>query len=584
MKEFLFKESSKKYFIILLFVVLGFSLYANSFKNQMFWDDNDFVVNNQYIKDWQYFPEYFSQNVIAGSGLLSNYWRPALLTVYSIEWHIWGDWNVGYHFINTSFHIIDSILLFLILFYLFKKKYLALFTSLIFLAHPLQTEAVVYVSSLGDSLSVFFIFLGIFLFLKFRLSDIKPTRSLFYFVSLLMYPLALMSKETAIIMPALIFIVDFCLEYEKKEHSFKKILKRIGKIIWPFITIAGIYILLRATSLDFINTFNLYNESNILTSSMYVRLLTFFGVLTTYFCLLFWPFNLHMERSINIATAFHSFPVIFGGIIFVLLIVLAFTKFKRWPILSFGILWFFIGLAPTSNIAVPINGLLYEHWLYLPMIGVFLVVVWLGELLAKKHNLQKVLLVIFILFFVFLSVLTIRRNIDWHNPIVFYNQTLKYSPNDYRVLNNLGMAYADNKDIEKAEEIYNRAISVSSSTPVAYHNLGNLYKEINKNYLAIENFNKAISIDPNFTFSYNALVNLYLKEKDYKNARLVLEKYLKNSGSKLDVFPLLVQIAVQEKDYNGALVYLNEALNIDPNNQDIKTAIYNIKNLIETGK
>jgi len=157
---YLSKKPFSNYLVILLLVVVGFVLYANTFQNQMFWDDDDGILKNQFIQNWQYFPKYFSENLIAGAGLLSNYWRPILLTVFSLEWHLWENWAPGYHFVNTSFHITDAVLLFFILLYIFKNRWLAIFTALVFLVHPLQTEAVAYVSGLGDSLSVFFIFLG----------------------------------------------------------------------------------------------------------------------------------------------------------------------------------------------------------------------------------------------------------------------------------------------------------------------------------------------------------------------------------------------------------------------------------------
>lgn len=367
----LFKKPFSNYFVVLLFIAIGFVLYINTFQNQLFWDDDDVVLKNQYVQNWRYFPKYFSENLIAGAGLLSNYWRPMLLSVFSLEWHLWRAWTPGYHFVNTSFHITNAVLLFFILFYIFKNRWLAILTALVFLVHPLQTEAVTYVSGLGDPLSVFFMFLGILFYLKFRASDERLYKNKLYFLSLLMYILALMSKETAIVMPALIFISDFFFLGQDEELSFKEKLKKIGKTIWPFFVLAGVYILLRATVLNFINTFNLYNEENIFTSNFHVRLFTFFRILTVYFSLLFLPLNLHMERSVELATSLNSFSVIFGGLIFVGLLALAFSQFKRFPIVSFGILWFFIGLAPTSNLLIPVSGLLYEHWLYLPLIGIF---------------------------------------------------------------------------------------------------------------------------------------------------------------------------------------------------------------------
>jgi tetratricopeptide (TPR) repeat protein len=550
LEKFLEKYFSNRYFIIALLIVVGFILYANSFQNQMFWDDDDGILKNQFVQNWRYFPKYFSENLIAGAGLLSNYWRPILLTTFSLEWHFWRDWAPGYHFVNTSFHITDAVLLFFILLYIFKNRWLAILTALVFLVHPLQTEAVTYVSGLGDSLSVFFIFLGILFYLKFRISKKTPPQGFFYFLSLLMYILALMSKETAIVMPFFIFIADFFFLGQNGNSSLKDKFKKIGKAIWPFLALAGVYILLRATVLNFKNTFNLYDEENLFTSNFHIRLLTFFRILTVYFGLLFWPFNLHMERGIEIATSLNSFSVILGSLLFFSLLALAFSQFKRFPILSFGIFWFFIGLAPTSNLLVPISGLLYEHWLYLPLIGIFLILFWLGEIVARRYNFQKIFLGILIIFLVFLSILTVNRNKDWRDPITFYNQTLKYVPTSYRVINNLGMAYADIDDHRKAEETYKKAITLEPSNLVAYHNLGNTYKAIGKKDLAIENFKTAILLDPKFFFSYNALLGIYLEDKNYQEAKEMLERYLE----------------------------------IDPGNQDIQSYIIYLENLIKSEK
>ena len=545
-----FKKPLKNYIFILFIIVVGFTLYINTFQNKMFWDDDDGILKNQFVQDWQYFPKYFSENLIAGRGLSSDYWRPALLSVFSLEWHLWGTWTPGYHFINTSIHIADAILLFLILLYLFKNRPLAILTALIFLVHPLQTEAVAYVSGLGDSLSVFFMFSSILFYLHFRMSEKSQFLSTPYFISLFMFIFSFMSKETAIILPALIFISDFVFLDQGEKLSLREKLKKITKAVWPFFVLAGVYILLRATVLNFVNTFNLYNEENAFTTNFHIRLFTFFRILTAYFGLLFWPFDLHMERSIHLANSFASFSVILGGLIFLSLLVLALMKFKRFPILGFGILWFLIGLSPTSNLLIPINGLIYEHWLYLPLIGIFLVLIWLGMILGERYNIEKILALILIAFLVFLSVLTINRNKDWYDPITFYNQTLKYAPSSYRVVNNLGMAYDDQGSYEKAEETYKRAISLVPTNPVAFHNLGNSYKEEGRTDLAVENFEKAISLDPGFFFSYNALVNIYAEKKDYEKV----------------------------------LYYLGKISEADPENQAIETLIERVKEMIELKK
>lgn len=580
LKEYFYKD----WFVILLFAFLGFVLYANTFPNRMFWDDYDFILNNRFIKDWSFLPKFFSENIVAGSGLLSDYWRPALLFVFSLEWRIFGDWAPGWHFVNASFHIADAILLFFIFSKIFKNRWLPLLTALIFLAHPLQIEAVTYVNSLGDSLSVFFIFFGILFFVKYKYSGLPQLQSGYYWLSLGAYVFALMSKETAFIMPALIFLIDFL--FLNTDLNSKDRLKSALKSIWPFIAVAVVYVLLRATVLNFRNSFNLYDEENFFTSSFYLRLLTFFRILAVYFGLLFWPFNLHMERSVEVASSLFSPSVIFGASVFFGLLALAFAKFRQWPILSFGIFWFFVGLSPTSNVLVPINGLLYEHWLYLPLIGIFLILIWLGTSFAEKYPsfLPKAAgLGVFIVFLIFLSVLVVGRNKDWRDPVTFYGQTLKYAPDSYRLVNNLGMAYADEKDYVRAEEMYNRAIKLDPTNATAYHNLANVYRETDRKELAEENYRIAIKADPKFVFSYNALSELYFRDKNYAEARKTLEAYLEHDDSKINTLFLLTRIALEEKNFGAALDYLEKARVIEPKNELVLSAIAYVKTLVNGG-
>ena len=283
-----------------------------------------------------------------------------------------------------------------------------------------------------------------------------------------------------------------------------------------------------------------------------------------------------MERSVEIATSFFSLDVILGGLLFAGLLILAFTQFKRLPILSFGILWFFIGLAPTSNILVPINNTLYEHWLYLPLIGIFLILFWLGIVITREFRYQKIFLIIPIIFLVFLGYVTINRNHEWRDPITFYKQILKYTPNSYRVINNLGKTYAEAGDYQKAEIMYKKAINLDPAGPTAYHNLANIYNASQKEDLAEQYFRLAIKADPNFVYSYNALANMYLKNQKYREARQIFEDYLEYDKTKTNTLFLLAQIAVAEKDFKGALDYLEKALVIEPQNQIVQTAIQQI--------
>lgn len=511
--------------IVFLLCLAGFILYANTLPNKMFWDDQDNVLFNQYVHDWRHFPKYFSENVVAGRGLLSNYWRPAVLTFWSAQWHLWQDWAAGYHFTQAALHISAAILLFYALLSLFANRPLAILTALVFLVHPVQTEAIAYATGTSDPLSAIFLFVAIIFWLRFRKSNEEQFKSKNWWIAFLLYPLLLAIRETAIIAPLQIALVDLAFSLRQNKTGLWPASKKLLVAIWPYFVVMAGYLLLRATVLNFANTFNIYGEQNAFTSSFLVRLFTFFRVVTGYFQILFWPFDLHMERTVQLATTFLQTDVLLGGLLLIVSTAAALIFLRKSVLISFAIAWFWLGLAPTSNILIPVNGLMYEHWLYLPMIGVFLAIIWASIQLSRQLHTKSVFVLLFLCFLVFLSVLTIRRNRDWRDPIVFYNQILQYTPDSYRVINNLAMGYADNNQHDQAEEMYKRAILLQPESAVAYHNLGNTYKARGEREKAIASFEKAILLQPDFFFSYNALVNLYLQEGNLEAAKQVSERY-----------------------------------------------------------
>ena len=565
----------KGYFkVFFIFLVLGLLIYANSFQNKLFWDDDDNIVKNVYIKSWKFLPNYFKENLIAGAGLHSNYWRPLLLFSFSLDYKIWKLNPFGYHLTNTILHIFNSLLIYYLLFFIFKNKKIAFLTALIFLLHPLQTEAVTYVSGRGDSLSIFFVLLA-FIFYCFAK---ERNKNKYLVLSSCFFIFALLVKESTIFFPALILLYEVLYPSKKLKDILTRIL--------PLFLIAFIYILLRLTILNFGQTLNLYGEENIFTQNIHYRIFTFLKILLIYFSLYFAPIHLHMERTTEILTTFFHPAVIISLIILILIIFVSYYFFKKGnKIFAFGFGLFFISLFPFSNIFVPISGLLYEHWLYFPLVGLSLILAYLFNFLffefLPKLKLNKffrlILFGIFIFFLVFLSARTILRNFDWKNPITFYNQTLKYSETT-RVHNNLAMAYDEEGDFEKAISHYKRAIEISDIYPQTHNNLGNTYKEMGETEKAIEEFEIAIKMDKYFFVAYNNLANLYFEQKEYDKAIEVYQNYLKITPKNLITLYNLGTIYYIKKDYDSAILTFQKILEIQPENEEIFNLIQKMKN------
>ena len=517
--------STKRWIGIILIVLTGMIAYHNCLPNEMFWDDDDFINNNRFIKDFHYWPLWFSQNMVAGSYLVSNYWRPLLLTIFAIEWHWWHNWVYGWHAVSVGVHILAAVILYLLINRLFAQSLLALLVGLIFVAHPVHNEAVVYVNSMGDSLATFLVLSSLLLYTRFRQSQKPAWASRSYFAAVLLFPLALLSKETGFVLVGLLLLTDFLLLTKAKYFW-----GRLGTTLaatWTFIVLAIIYVRLRATVLNFSNSFNFYNANNAFTSHLSIRLMTFFKVMVQYTGFLFCPYQLRVERDFAWAQSLWEWDCLAGGVLVGFMLFYAFKYWRTRPLVSFGIGWFFIAILPASNILVAINSVIYEHFLYMPMIGITLVVAYLSLESAQKHKMVPTLLKVFAVIVMIFCAVNIHRNLDWRTSIGFYEQLVTYRPDDYRVILNLGMEYANKGIHDKALVNYRKAIALDPQNPVAYHDIAGTYRDTGHIQLALENFQKAIKLNPNFIFTYRSLASLYWQLGQWEQCRTSLLQILR---------------------------------------------------------
>lgn len=529
---------NKQRLAALILIVIGLAVYANALPNKMFWDDDDGIINNAYIKDGRFLGKYFSENLIAGAGLSSNYWRPTLLISYALEWRFWQNWPPGFHATNVIIHIVNAALIFYLLWRLFKNWLLSILPALFFLIHPLQTEAVAYVSGRADPMFVLFTLLALVFYLKSKKKKLSAGHKRRYWIlPPVFFILALMSKEAAIVLPGLILLLDIFLWYKSqqflKKSALWQFIKTEAKRLAPFAAIAGIYLLLRATILHWTDSFAPYEPASGTTINASVNVFTFFRTLTDYIWLAIWPRNLHMERTLAIAASFWDGKVIIGLILTMATAALAIRCRKKQPEYFFAAGLFVLGLARVIPLLADIKttrGLMYEHWLYLAQVGFWLLIALLIRDVIKKYRgrpaVHYLILAPLVFFALNFSVRTVARNRAWRDPVTFYNDVLKYNQGSLRVWNNLGMAYAEIGQFQKAIDSYQAAIKLDAKRESAppYHNTANAYKALGDFDQAIANYEKALQIDPQFIFSWRALAALRIENKEPDKARSVLQK------------------------------------------------------------
>ena len=544
---------------ILILILAGFIAYGNTLKNGLFWDDDEFIKRNEFVRSFAQWPNWFTKPLTAGAGVNSNYYRPLLMASFTIDYHLWGLWPAGYHFENILWHITAATLLFIFLkellpqifnfkFLIFKPRQLDLIafsTSLLWTIHPIHVEAVAYANSRGDSMATVFILLSLILWMKNKVRG-----------SAIAFTLALLSKEFAIVTPGLMVLISFV---NLTNGKFTKLPARTLRSLLVMSAIASAYVFLRLTTLNFQNTLNFYGADLTKTdqsqpfaryaTSLPVRLMTFMKVLPIYAGILVWPNDLHMERTVDIPTT-----ILDPGILSSLAVILAAAGFFGWALIfslrksagtseprnralvthgrrpweqvsvvwgAFG--WFLISIIPVSGL-IPISQILAEHFLYLPSIGFFLLISWVFlSVISLIPISPRFRLVIFYSLITPISLIllvkTIRQNRIWRDPITFYEYTLAHAQPTARVYNNLAMAYADAKNHNKAIENYQKSIDLGDVYPNPHYNLGNTFIETGEIGKAEEEYKKALKIDPNFGYALLKLGQIYINRGKVDEAK-----------------------------------------------------------------
>lgn len=475
-----------KYFILglLLFVL---AIYSNAYTNGFLLDDEFLLQKNRFIDDVQYFWRIFTSSSTMGAGGTDSFYRPMQTLAYFIVCQIFGLSEPAFHALNIILHFTNSCLIFFLAVKEFKiQPWLAFSAALLWAAHPLHVEAVTYMSATADPLHTLFILAALLSIHRMWLA------SLFFI-------LALGSKESGIVfLPLAITLLAVKAKDPLNLNTYFR--------TWPVWIITIVYLVARKTVLDFDDTFTFYPEPNIYTENISVRIMTFLATLPKYFGLLLWPTVLHMERDFPVYAGI-ALPVVGGAVILLVGIILVALDYKKTARAgALAALWFFMAHVPHTGVILPVNSFFLEHWMYLPSIGLILGIYWWLD--QKKLN-AKVIAGVTAILAVALGAATFQQNRVWADPITFYEHILNVSRGTQRVHNNLGMAYSESNQGDKAIEHYMKAVEIKDSYPQVRHNIGEEYIKRGDFQTALLHLHRAVEINPQFYHSYKNLAAIY---------------------------------------------------------------------------
>lgn len=372
---------------ILLITAAALLAYSNTFHATFHFDDVYLIVENATIKDLKYLPE-----ILSGP-------RGLAIATFSLNYAIGGLNTFGYHVVNLLIHIANGVLVYFLIFLTLSlmknppfakggaggfngwSSRIAMYAALIFAVHPIQTQAVTYITQRMESLASLFYLLALLLFLKGAKATRAVSAILLYSGVVISYFFAFKSKEVAITLPAVIFLYDL---YFISSGNTKALLKR-----WPLYAVL-LFLLVHlsvktgipagavgaVTSTGFSDVTNATAGFAVKEITPGQYLLTQFNVIMTYLRLLLIPVEQNLDYDYAVSRSLFELRTLLSFIGIVSILSAAVYLFMRpvsWitrhgRIISFFIFWFFVILSPTSSF-VPIQDVIFEHRVYLPSVG-----------------------------------------------------------------------------------------------------------------------------------------------------------------------------------------------------------------------
>jgi len=399
-------------------------------------------------------------------------------------------------------HMLNGVVFFFILKNCFAiKEKESFLLSLMFLVHPVNTQAVNLISAQGELLFSFFLLGAFYFYVKEKMG------SAFVF-----FILSLLSKETAVIFLPLILLFDFCVGKGKEVKGWGTKCQRIfrGKRLILYLVLTSVIVIYFIGRKQLFGGFVAPHRQRPLGEDLFiaVRALFFYTGLWSV------PYKLsliHILGGFSLYELFGACAVIFATY------YLARRRFCGR--LVFGLGWFFIPILIVffGSFSAPVA----EHRLYWAGLGGVLFISALAEN-ARYRN--KVYILIALLFS-----LTLLRNTTWQNPFRLWQDTLAQYPASNIAHDNLAQEHYERGYAQQAIIHYERSLEIKPSEFKPYYNLGIIHGEQGEFGRAIEYFKAALEINPHYAQAYNNLGISYLglKVPDTARAREAIERALK---------------------------------------------------------
>jgi len=509
----------EKYIVRTLLLITAVT-YVGSVRFDFVYDDFPQIVNNPFLKAWHYVPQYFVSSVWKQMSPASpgNYYRPLFLLMLRANYALFAGRPLGWHLFAIGMHVLVTWLVYLVVRKMTGQFTTAWLAALIFGVHPIHHEVVAWVSGTTESLFAVLFLLAFFAYLK----SLEGSKTIWMSLSCALYALALLSKETAIVLPALVFayawIAAGTAENESRPGDADRFRNAFKPAI-PFLPIALVYLVARYKILSGLG----HSNGHV---SVVSWLFTLPSILLFYLRNWFFPFRLSEYYDLYYQPKLNLGHVLFPAVI--LLALGAAVWFLRNRLgskaVDCAVAWIVIPLLPALDTFVfrP-DELVHDRYFYVPSIGAALLIALLITRAAKTRlgvfGQPTHVVAAGLALTILLASLSGWQVNFWRSDFALFSRAQQIAPSNAHVLNNLGLELMSRGDLNGAQKLLETGYQ---NNPSDFHfplNLGRLYYTRHDYPKAETLMLRAETLSPDLADTYVFLGQVQLRERRLKEAQ-----------------------------------------------------------------
>lgn len=536
-----------------LHILLGVLLVAVT--GAVYWQVHDFeLLNNddiKYITLNSRVPQGFTWDNIRWAlttGFFSN-WHPVTWLSYFADVELYGMYAGGFHGTNLQFHLMATLLLFFALSSMTRAVWASAMVAFLFAMHPLHVESVAWVSERKDVLCGAFMMLSL---LAYGWYARRPHWGKYVLVAIA-FALGLMSKPMLVTLPCVLLLLDY---WPLNRLQPGTILRRVYEKVPLFAMSAASSVV----------TYLVQEHGGAMEK--FDRLATLYRVANAalayvaYLGKTFWPARLapfypHPGELVSLTAAASASVVLMG------ITLLAFASRRRHPYLIVGWLWYLGMLIPVIGLVqVGAQGMA-DRYTYLPLIGVFIAVVWLAQsILQRLRHGTSVAVALTAVLVVALSIATSVQTSRWRDGITLYRHAVAVTRPNPITYNLLGNALALKSRTVEAIPYFEKALAIDPDHANAHFGLAIASQELGDLDTAVAHYHETLRIDPNQLRARYKLGEALFLSRDYEAAAQAFQTVLSTEPRYMEAYNGLGMTLAARGDFQAAAEQYVRALDI----------------------